>query len=325
MKTKKSFYLHLGMHKNASKFLQTYIFEKNKLGIPKCRVFTGESGVKIFVNLIEKVLRNKISIHKAKNLIKEYTKNYQNIIISQESLLGYHFDNFEDVEKKFIILEKLFNKPNYLIVYRDQAEFLFSLWTHKIRLGLKNDFKKFINCQDHNYNKGKRSIKYLTDYKIYNYNKIFRPYIPLANKRAIFLNFERIKNKPFFINKMKKFFSRKILKDKFDINHKVNVSRKFELIYFFCYKNFKIINSIVLNILRLVYFTLRLFNLIEVSNYKQSHFNKISFIYFNMIKFIFFNKSNSSGVSFLKNLEKERLIVKNYFKKQNLKFQKITE
>jgi|MDSV01.1.fsa_nt_gb hypothetical protein len=321
MKNKKNFFLHIGMHKNASTYLQEYIFEKNRLGLKNFKVFTRDSNVKIFIDLIDRVVRKQISINKGKQLIKKYTKNFQNIILSQESLLGWHFDEFKNVSIRFKILEKLFNKPNYLIVYRKQEDFLFSLWKHRIRKGLKKNFKEFINCTNSNHNKNIEPKNFLTNYKIYDYNILFKSYI-LVKKRTIFFPYERINDKIFFIKKMKEFLKIKNMNKKFNTNRKINVSSKYELIYFFGYKNLRYINSMILNLLKCVYLVLKSLKIISKTNYKHEHFNKLSFAYLDIIELIFFNKIFKNGTNFLKNLEREKNIIRNYFEKKNLNFKK---
>ena len=133
------------------------------------------------------------------------------MIISHESLLGYHFYNFDDLKTNFNAMEKLFNKPNYLILFREQYEFLYSLWLHRVRKGIKKSFGEFVsNKKIENYNI-KKSKNFLTNYKVYDFNTIFEPYLQILRKRAYFLNVKKISNEKYFNEIISLFVKKKML------------------------------------------------------------------------------------------------------------------
>jgi len=317
---KTHYHIHIGMHKCGSTYLQEVFFKKFKKDF---FVITNPLRTKKINFIIDDVIKKKITLIVAKKKLKNFVKNKKKIILSNESMISYHFDNFKYTAERFKIMEKLFNKPRYLIVYRNQCDFLYSLWLHRIRKGLKKDFREFINCKRINYNKEVKSHKYLTNYRIYDYNKIFYVYYKYCKKRTTFLDLQNFNNQKIFKNKIQKFLLTRKVYNNANNTNKINISRKYELIYFFCFMHFKLLNSIILNIIKQIYQILLFFNLIKISKYKHQHFNLISNRYFEIIEAIYFkNLKNNKINSFLNKIKKEKIKITKFYKKKNIVFYK---
>ena len=316
---KQNFYIHVGMHKCASSFLQRYFFEKIGIQLKDFKIITRKEETKKIIKIIHELSEKNISIGNARKSLHKFVGNYQNVIISHESLMGYHFFEFNDAKKKFYSMEKLFLKPNYLIMYRIQSEFLYSLWLHRIRKGNKVNFYDFVNSKIKN-KKNLNPRRYLTNFKKYNYNKIFSAYLGLNNKRIVFINISEIKNKNIFIRKIEKFLEIKNKIKEINLKKKINISRQYELAYLYMYKNFRLTNRLVLFILTLIYKSLRPFVNFKNLNYKFSHFNTISFLYLNIVTFLLEN--SFIGKKYLLDIDKAKNLINIYYKKSNNTFLK---
>ena len=239
----KNIILHLGLNKTGSTFLQ-----KNLLSKKFTNHFVQHKGVlvsKIFKYLEIPTKEKKEGILKTVNEIKE-----KNILISYEGIAGHHRNGFSDVSIKFRLLEELFNKPKYIIFFREPSSIIYSGFYQ--RLQLKNDliFEQYINRDLNNLLKNTSQKFFQTNYKVFNYNKIFEDYIKIQN-RVLFIEYE-------------KFFKEKnedILNNFIGVSMKYNWEKRFNtplknLIYYEFYNHFflfKYIKIIWLQINRLFY------------------------------------------------------------------------
>ena len=218
-------------------------------------------------------------------------------------------------------MEKLFNKPNYLILFREQHEFLYSLWLHRVRKGIKKTFCEFVSKENIGNRNIKKSKNFITNYKLYNFNKIFNPYLQIFKKRVYFLNIQKISNEKYFNEVISLFIKHrnfKLLRNK--LNHKVNISREYELIYFYLFKKVRLINNFILISIILFYKYFLFFLKYEKLNYKHEHFNKATFKYFDIVNFLL--KKKIIGKKFLNEIQLMKKIIKTYYMNSNRIFYK---
>lgn len=230
----KNIILHIGLNKTGSTFLQ-----KNLTSKKFTNYFIQHKGVlinKIFEYLEIPTKEKKEDILNTVNEIKE-----KNILITYEGIAGHHRNGFSDVRTKFKLLEELFDKPKYIIFFREPSSIIYSGFFQ--RLQLKNDllFEKYINRDLDDLLKNTSKKFFQTNYRVFNYNKIFEDYIKIQN-RVLFVEYE-------------KFFKEKnedILNNFTGLNMKFNWEKKINksltnLIYlefynqFFLFKYIKII------------------------------------------------------------------------------------
>lgn len=317
--TNQKFFLHIGMHKSASTFLQRRVFTfKNKF-FSNYKLIVKKKERKAISKIIVNYNKKKITLKKAKVNIKRITKNYSKVIISHENLIGYHFDGFKYLSDNYNSMEKLFNKPKYLILFRNQSDFLYSLWLHRIRKGIRISFSEFVTSKNFNNLGVKKPNNYATNYKIYDFNKLFKQYLKILNKRAYFFNIKKIKNtKDFnnlinlFLNETRFNFSKKKLSEK------VNMAREYELTYFYLHITCRYLNNFILLSLVFIYKYLLFFIKSNKVNYKHVHYNRLSFFYFGIINF--FLKKKLIGKNFLNDIDLMKKKINKYYFNSNRTF-----
>tara|TARA_B100000886_G_scaffold294129_1_gene220493 strand:- start:2141 stop:3079 length:939 start_codon:yes stop_codon:yes gene_type:complete len=234
---KKNIILHIGLYKTGSTFIQSHY----KLAeFDECKIFLDNSKI---VRLILEYLDN----HNIK--IKENIVNIiqneksKKILISSEAIFGHQYYHFKDCSKRFRLLEELFNQPKYIIFFREPSSIIYSGYFQGLQKSYSLKFENYINENKNDlfnrnfYNLFTRGL----DYKIYNYNNIFKDYLSIQY-RVLFIEYEK-----FFKEKkgdeLIKFTGLNI---HFNFNKKVNKSLK-NLIYyelcnkFFLFKYIKII------------------------------------------------------------------------------------
>ena len=119
---KKNFIIHIGLYKTGSTYLQKNFFEN--INDENYFISTKWKNEKIVQNLID-LIKKKIDLE---TFNRELDKIHEsNIIISYEGLFGSFFDGFKDKNDRFDLMEKIFNKPKYIIGYRNQPDLLFHL------------------------------------------------------------------------------------------------------------------------------------------------------------------------------------------------------
>ena len=314
----KKFYLHIGLHKCASTTLQDYIFLKKNFNKEKFKVLTKKEDTKKILNLIDDFKSKKISLLECKKKLNFTFEDYNSILISHESLLGYHFDGFKDVNINFENYEKIFNKPKYLIVFRNQSDFLLSLWKHRIRKGYRAEFKKFINDGK---NLGKKTSKFSVNFKYFDYNKIFQNYLTHAKNRSQFIDINDFHNEH-IVKKKINFFLEPITLDKnYDPSIKKNYSNNVEIDYLFFYLNFKFLISPILLIIKFIFNFFCIIKIFKRPKYTNHyHFNLFGNVYLNLISFIFNKFYNFKIKKFNSDIENELKMIDNYYQNSNETF-----
>ncbi len=189
-------YIHLGLHKTATTFLQNVFFpslNKDEVLYINLRKENME-----FLNYI--LLTNQLtySDEKAKHLffnkIDNYLKTKTKIVISDEQFSGSPWNDVADRKTYFDRLNNIFRHAKYILILRDEEEIVQSLYLQYIKGGGSCNWKKFLNYKKHPLT---FSLKSFIDYKTYvnyiiqkskiDYLKIMR-YDLLKNEPHLFLN-----------------------------------------------------------------------------------------------------------------------------------------
>ena len=223
----KNIILHIGLNKTVSTFIQQNIIQKKNsnhyIQIGYKNILTGK-----ILEYLEIPTKEKMdNILKIVSEIKE-----DNILISHEGLAGHHYNGFVDVNKNFKLLEKLFDKPKYIICFREPSSIIYSGYFQRLQKYHSLLFEDYINKDLNDLFKSKSKNFFQTNYKIFNYNIIFKDYLNIQS-RVLFIEFEN-----FFKNKEMNIFNNFVGTDfQFDWSQKINKSLK-DLIYLEFYNKF---------------------------------------------------------------------------------------
>ena len=145
-------YLHIGLYKCASTSIQNNLINK----IKNKNIYTFTPSKNNFYDFaFEKYSNEYDQIFEYKNHIlsiqKKIIELFNNItgerklIISEESFFGHQSNCFKDVETRFKIMEDCFDKPNYIIAFRNQSSILKSSYFQSLRKGNKGSFVNYVN------------------------------------------------------------------------------------------------------------------------------------------------------------------------------------
>ncbi len=238
---KKNIVIHIGLHKTGSSFLQTNLLNYK---IKNCYVDSkGDLAFNIFKYLENPTNKQKNYILFQLNKIEE-----KSIFISNENIFGHHHNGFIDAKNRFNLLEKLFLKPKYIIFFRSPSSLIYSQYLQMLKrihnIELNVTFEEYIT-QDLKklYKTGRFTIKNKkhsqTNYKIFNFKKLFKNYIKVK-ERVLFIEYEKFfKEKN--INILNNFTGLNI---KLDFEKKINVSNK-QIKYIVFYNQFNIFRLFV--------------------------------------------------------------------------------
>ena len=143
-------------------------------------------------------------------------------------------------------MEDCFDKPNYIIAFRNQSSLLKSSYLQSLRKGNQDSFVNYVNKKIDDFNSQKKNTFFEnTNYKCYDFNKIFKNYIDIKS-RTLFLNIDQ-KNSQHIYKKIVNFLDldQDIVSDKI-----LNKSEKQNLYLNFFNKYF------IFKILKLIFFNL---------------------------------------------------------------------
>ena len=189
---KKIITLHIGLYKAGSSFIQSH-FRSVKLD--DYNIFLHDSEI---VELLDKYLNNPNTKIKQKILNIIQNENSKKILISSEGIFGHQFYHFKDCSIRFQLLEELFNQPRYIIFFREPSSIIYSGYFQGLQKSYSLKFEDYIKENKNDlfnrnfYNYFAKGV----DYKIYNYNNIFKDYLNIQN-RVLFVEYEK-----FFKEKM---------------------------------------------------------------------------------------------------------------------------
>ena len=207
-------YIHLGLHKTASTFLQKIFFIK----------YAEESGYinirKDFPEFIDYILNcNDLEFDekKAKKLFFHKIEGLENtkikITFSDEQFCGSPWDNAKDRKRSFDRLNELFPSAKYILVFRNQEDMTESLYLQYIKTGGSANWMKFSNHTKHPLEFSRKSYLNYGDYVEYIISKV-------GKQRIFCLYYEDMINNPLnFLSEMANIIDFEIDKD---INKIVN-------------------------------------------------------------------------------------------------------
>ena len=221
----KNIILHIGLNKTGSTFLQKSITAKRYENYHID--YKGILTIKLREYLEIPTKEKKDYLLKVINKIKE-----KNILITSEGIAGHHYNGFSDVKKKFELIEGLFNKPKYIIFFREPSAIIYSGYFQRLQKKYNLLFEDYINKDLNKLYTSSRLEFFKTNYKVFNYNNIFKNYLNIQN-RVLFIEYEKFfkeKNS----NVFNKFTGLNVL---FNFEKKVNQSSK-NLIYYQFYSKF---------------------------------------------------------------------------------------
>ena len=302
---KQEIYLHIGLYKCASTLIQKTLhrYDNNELD-----VFTPDNGRHIYDKFRE-ILKDK-NKRKNFNFFKSLSSK-KKVIISIEGLLGHQSNGFYDINKRFKILEKIFKKPKYLIIFRNQSDLLYSAWHQGLRNDLNLNFEEYIN-----FKKSKlrhqliKNFTQPTNYKVYDYNKIFSNYLKIFPKRAMFINFSILeKNESLFLKEVIKFFK---LENKFYKKRGIKYNQKMKQYRtnFLAKKIIPTFHKLIMKITIKISYYLCLIK-------RNKLWNPLSIIYLSIIDHIFKSFYKSTYENFYEKIKKIKKIIDEYYKYKN--------
>ena len=100
-------------------------------------------------------------------------------------------NGFKDKELRFKILEEIFEKPKYIIFFREPSEIIYSHYFQGLRgLYLFEDFIEY-STKDLQFlhNELPQRFAQGTNYKLFDYNELLKDYIKIKD-RVSFINFD---------------------------------------------------------------------------------------------------------------------------------------
>lgn len=225
---KSNIILHIGLHKTGSTFIQRHLHSAK---LDDYKIFLQHSEI---VELLGEYLSNPNTKIKQKILNIIQNENSKKILISSEGIFGHQFYHFKDCSIRFKLLEELFNQPRYIIFFREPSSIIYSGYFQGLQKSYSLKFEDYIK-ENKNDLFNRNFYNYFAkglDYKIYNYNNIFKDYLNIKN-RVLFVEYEK-----FFKEKNADVFNKFTgLNIPFNFEKKENQSLK-NLIYFEFYSKF---------------------------------------------------------------------------------------
>ncbi len=231
----KNIYIHVGMMKTATTYLQKYTFPK----LDGDEIYYVKTDNEIFEILRELIDSNPHSfdIKKAKKQTEKIlsTISQKSILISWEALIGSTYDNFWSHDFIKHSLKSIFNKVFIIMVIRRQDDLVQSLYIQSLQEGYCKSVKRFVNYRNKTFSDYRSTLKFGVniDIKQLNYNIFYKSYLETFSKEnVIVLPYELFKeNNNEFMNKLCKFIgtSWDTHKDKM-VNGKVEANKSYSKI-----------------------------------------------------------------------------------------------
>lgn len=213
----KKIILHIGLHKTGSTFIQSHL---NLIDDDNYRIYLKKSQIVI---LIIKYLKEPNDNNKEEILSIINKEERKNILISSEEIFEKPNAKFKYVSKRFQLLEELFNKPKYIIFFREPSSIIYSGYYQGLKKSHSLKFENFVNENNNDFNNKNfyNSWARGLDYKIYNYNHILRDYLRIQD-RVLLIEYEK-----FFKEKNENIFNNFIgINVKFNWNLRANMALK---------------------------------------------------------------------------------------------------
>jgi hypothetical protein len=177
----KKIYLHVGLHKTATTFLQTNCF-------PYIDNNTVEYNPGEILNLLNTCIkfpeRKKSLIPLIQEKIDSFTK--EKIFISREGLSGNLLDFYKNYKSTILLLNEIFKKyeVQIFLVLREQIDWIQSTYKQSVRLHHYQSLNEYIGFKEQ-----ENEEFCLADYRDLNYFNIIKEYIKYFQKSNIHILF----------------------------------------------------------------------------------------------------------------------------------------
>jgi len=328
----KTIYLHIGLYKTASTFLQKELFPKMQDN--DIKVFTPGNGAELFVNTYRSLVNGTSSRNESKELIDETLNkiSQKKVLISSEAFFGHQSNGFVDIEKRFDSLEYLFDKPKYLLFYRKQFDILYSGWHQGLKKGFRISFDEYINSDlTEVQHVTPVNFRQVTSYKAYDYKKILMPYIKLLTcarqdgtiPRIMLLPYEELRaDRNSFLKKVTGFISEQPNQSHIIKNTIHNKSNRYHEIDLLAYQTFSKAHIYILKVLYFCFRHARLFNKCDRSGLHYTIIsNPLSVTYLSFLdRMVFKTLLNVKIKKLYKSISAQRDTIENYYKDKNKSF-----
>jgi len=148
MSGNKQVYIHPGLPKSASTFLQDNVFGR----IPDC-YFPHRNPESPLKKIVRTILRKNymfIDINEERRVLENFymNRNESKFLLSWETFCGSFSLNLADHEQRLNITKKLFPNAKILLVLRRQDDFIESWYAQYIKKGLVQDVFDYLNLKN---------------------------------------------------------------------------------------------------------------------------------------------------------------------------------
>ncbi len=220
-KKRLKYYLHIGLPKTGTKFLQNNVFIKlNKIHYIDWKSFT-------FTKIVLKFKYQNAKLHEYE--IKKYFDEYiqyieeEGVLISDESLVNAEKSS-QSFYSNITALNNIFPSANILVSLREQSSFLQSLYCQSLKNGEWRspiDFLKFNRHKDVFLDIDYDEWTHI-DLEYFNYEKLINVIEGVFERKNInILIYEKLKNEPEqYVNKLFKYFDEE--KTRIDVEKPIN-------------------------------------------------------------------------------------------------------
>jgi hypothetical protein len=224
---RKEVYIHLGLPKTATTFLQKYIFSKYD-GVSYCSTRYGEEDSFSETLAFERTLMffgvPFWDIEGTKAKLQNEIQRIPNdkILISREGFAGTAADNFRSTSGFAYLLKEVFVEPRVIFVFRKQEDWLISIFRQAVRAKMNQSAEDFFNFRGGQFEPPLSPVPIGLDVLnldwcnfILFYNRLF------GDRNVLALPFELFQQNPTtFVDKMSEFIG--VTSPGFDAGEKVN-------------------------------------------------------------------------------------------------------
>ena len=199
------FYIHVGMPKAASTFLQNYFFPNLK-GISYWEIYKHPNSylIESFINTnylhVNSEVKEKLALYLEQSAEKK-------VLLSYESFFGNYANNYNLNYTNSLLLKEVFDKPYIILIIRKQDELLESNYNQLVKQGYSKPFHQYINYYRGKYLRSIDSSSISINRENLNYLQYIDNYIELFGKdRLLVLPFELLKqDRHLFLEKITSF------------------------------------------------------------------------------------------------------------------------
>ncbi len=208
----KLFFLHIGLHKTGTTFLQKNIF-------PNFDTTDLCYNPPNIINAIRDLYRHNYCDELRRETIRIIYRELdiicqKKIFLSHEIYSGTPWRNYDDLEKMSSFLKEVFPTAKIILVFRDHGDWLESLYKEAIKDGCLLSIDTFLNYTSGKFGERRNIDKRNVNALDFNYRRIIDSYIKKYGRCNVFsMEFIELKNNTeLFISKIERLLETKILK-----------------------------------------------------------------------------------------------------------------